>query len=272
MTAIDPSRLAVCSWSLQPANPGDLLERVRATGLRRVQLALSPIVGDPAWADAPRMLADAGVAMVSGMFGTVGEDYTTLESIRRTGGIVPDEHWPANLAHALNVAERAANLNLPRVSFHAGFIPEDASMAKLVDRLGEMADLYAERGVALLLETGQETADALLGFLDAVDRASVGVNFDPANMILYDKGDPVASFTKLAPRVRQVHIKDAVRTARPGEWGTEVPVGDGDVDWPAFLGALDAAGYGGDLVIEREAGEARVADVRRAAELLTGRG
>lgn len=84
-------RLAVCSWSLQAESPASLVERVLATGVRKVQLALDPLRERPEiWANTPAKLADAGIGVVSGMFGTLGEDYTTLETIRETGGVVPD--------------------------------------------------------------------------------------------------------------------------------------------------------------------------------------
>jgi len=96
----------------------------------------------------------------------------------------------------------------------------------------------------------------------------VGVNFDPANMILYDKGDPIEALRTLGPWIRQVHIKDATRTKIPGTWGEEVVAGTGEVDWPAFFAALDQVGFKGDFCIEREAGNQRVADIRAARELI----
>src|SRR5438270_668152 len=99
-------------------------------------------------------------------------------------------------------------------------------------------------------------------------RPNLGVTFDPANMILYDKGDPVEALRTLGPWIRQVHIKDARRTKVPGTWGQEVPVGAGEVDWPACFAALDKLKFAGDLVIEREAGSQRVPDIRQAREVL----
>jgi len=88
-------------------------------------------------------------------------------------------------------------------------------------------------------------------------------------MILYGVGDPIEALRQLGPRVVQVHVKDALPTTVPGQWGEEVPVGTGRVDWRAFFGALDEAQPGVNLMIEREAGEQRVSDVRRARELVT---
>ncbi|RPH46743.1 MAG: sugar phosphate isomerase/epimerase, partial [Planctomycetota bacterium] len=122
------------------------------------------------------------------------------------------------------------------------------------------------RGIALGLETGQETAATLAACLRKLGHEGVGVNLDPANMILYDKGDPVAAIGTLGPWLKQCHLKDAARTTVPGQWGEEVVLGTGQVDWKAFFEALKAAGFAGNLCIEREAGKQRVADIRTARE------
>lgn len=266
------SRLAVCSWSLQPGNPQELVERVRQTGLTRIQLALDPLRENPGlWRELPALATSTGLAFVSGMFGCVGEDYTTMESIRRTGGIVPDETWDENLRRIRESARMAQELHLPLVTFHAGFMPHDrGSMAytTLKDRLRSVASVFAERNIALGLETGQETAEELAGFLTDLGCDNVGVNFDPANMILYEKGDPLRALERLAPFLRQCHVKDARRTKTPGTWGDEVPVGQGEVDWAAFFGVLRRVGFAGDCCVEREAGNQRVPDIQTAREYL----
>jgi sugar phosphate isomerase/epimerase len=201
------------------------------------------------------------------MFGTIGEDYSTLETIKRTGGVLPDATWEANWRNIQAVAELAARLGLKLVTFHAGFLPHeesDPAFAKLLDRIERIAARFAQHGIALGFETGQETADTLAAFLRHLNRPGVGVNFDPANMLLYDKGDPIQALRTLGPWLKQCHIKDARRTRVPGTWGEEVATGTGEVDWPAFLATLDTLGYRGDLCIEREAGEQRVADIRTA--------
>ncbi len=267
-------RLGVCSWSLQAERLPDLCALVREVGVPDVQLGLDP-VAKGAWsvADVRAAFDDAGLSIRSGMMGTVGEDYTTLETIRETGGVRPTQHWKENLAHAKACADAAAELGLGLVSFHAGFLPHEAGDPEriaLVERLQRIADTFELRGVRVALETGQETADTLLGVLDEVGRASVGVNFDPANMLLYAMGDPVEALRTLSAHVFQVHVKDATRTKTPGTWGEEVTVGTGEVDWKAFFTALDEAGLDCDLMIEREAGDQRVADMRAARALLEG--
>lgn len=266
-------RLGVCSWSLQPRDPKDLIEKVHQTGTSAIQLALNPLRDDPdTWNDAVAQLQQANITILSGMFGTVGEDYSTLESIARTGGVLPDEHWNENWSIVEDVARIADTHNISTVSFHAGFMPEDTSdprYSKMLERIRKIADHFTDKNIDVLFETGQETADHLWEFLQTLDNPRVGVNFDPANMILYGKGDPIQALRTLMPQVKQLHIKDATPSDQPGRtWGAEVPVGDGAVDWPAFLRVLDEANYTGPLVIEREAGDQRITDVKRAADHL----
>jgi L-ribulose-5-phosphate 3-epimerase len=267
------SRLAVCSWSLQPETPEALVAHLREIGIPRVQLALDPLRENPdAWGKTAVLLDAEGIEIVSGMFGTIGEDYSSLDAIRESGGVVPDEHWDANWANIEAVASIAAGLGLKIVTFHAGFLPHeenDPGFAKLLDRITQIADVFDASGIELGFETGQETADTLRLFLEKLDRPSVGVNFDPANMLLYDKGDPIDALETLAPFLKQCHIKDATQTKEAGTWGAEVTVGTGEVDWPAFFATLAKLGYEGDCCIEREAGEQRVADIKTAREFVT---
>ena len=276
MTPRTPERLGLCSWSMRPRDAGHMAAIMEELGVRKLQLGLVPHRDDAGLVDGvPEALARIGARVVSGMFGTVGEDYTTMETIRRTGGIVPDQHWEANQQVARKAAAKARELGLPLVSFHAGFLPHDmesAGFRKLADRIEVVAGIFGDQGIDLLFETGQETADDLWSFFDHIEARGVsnlGVNFDPANMILYDKGDPIEALRRLLPRVRSIHIKDAVRTVTPGEWGAEAVVGEGQVDWPAFVRTLAEGGYTGDLLVEREWGEDRVGDARKAIEAIT---
>ena len=265
-------RLAVCSWSLLPADPHDLVAKLRATDIHRVQLALDPLREAPdIWGDTARVLQQTNIKIVSGMFGCVGEDYSTLDSIRMTGGIAPDLTWPKNLKNIQATVEIAAGLGLKLVTFHAGFVPHnpsDSDFTKMLQRLAAVAEIFAAGKMVVGLDTGQETAVALAALLGALNHPNVGVNFDPANMLLYGKGDPVQAVRVLASWIQQVHIKDAVRTQTPGKWGNEVAVGAGEVDWPAFFAILEDMNFNGDFVIEREAGSERVADICRAREVV----
>lgn len=239
--------------------------QLQGLGLNKFQCALDPLRTSPqAWDRLPRLCADQGLTMVSGMFTTLGEDYSTLESIKRTGGVTSDAFWDENWKNIREVALMAQSYRLRLVSFHAGFLPHEAAdphFDKLLGRIGQIADLFAGYGMDLALETGQETAATLRTFLEALNRPNVGVNFDPANMILYDQGDPINALQELGPWIKQCHIKDALRTQVPGTWGEEVVVGAGQVNWRAFFQALQAIQFAGFMCIEREAGEQRAEDI-----------
>jgi L-ribulose-5-phosphate 3-epimerase len=259
-------KLGVCSWSLRPEGPRGLVNRVKAAGLTAVQLALDPI-REKTWKEAETRdaLRAGGIAIISGMMGTKGEDYSTLESIRETGGVRMDTTWAENFAAARSNAVIAKRMGITLVTLHAGFLPHDRSdpeRGKMIDRLRQVADAFAAEGVRIALETGQESAETLLEVLEDLQRPNVGVNLDPANMILYGMGDPIAAVTKLGGRIVQFHIKDAIASRKPGAWGEEVVVGHGAVKWGQFFEAIK--GIPGNLLIEREAGDRRIEDVTTA--------
>src|SRR5262245_17657296 len=119
-------RVAVCSWSLRPSSPRDLATKLEATGIRHVQLALNPLrEAGEVWREKPAVLRQSGITIVSGMFGCVGEDYSTLDSIRITGGIAPDRTWEENRRNIQATAMLAREMGLKLVTFHAGFLPHE---------------------------------------------------------------------------------------------------------------------------------------------------
>ena len=267
------TRLAVCSWSLRPSDPADLASRLQDLGILRTQLDLDPLREQAAvWGGLPAVLADAGIEAVSGMCRTVGEDYTSLDTIRRTGGLVPDATWSANWANLQLTVQNARRLGLTIVMTHAGFLPHDPSdpaFEKLLGRMRQVARLFADHGLTLCCETGQESAAALVGFLDHLAEPNVAVNFDPANMLLYNNGDPIAALRCIGHRVKSCHLKDATVTQVPGNWGEEVPIGTGQVDWSAFFATMAELDYRGYFCFAREAGAARGADVAAGRDYLT---
>ena len=260
--------IGVCSWSLQ-TDIDDVAKATESIDIKHVHLAIRPALeagGD----NYISRVESKNWAITATMIDFPQEDYSTLESIKETGGIVPDEFWQRNLELYTNAAEVTAKLGVKYLSFHAGFIDENdtAYIKKFNERIKSMADIADRLKIMLLFETGQETALELRNFLKDLNHPAVGVNFDPANMILYDKGEPVEAVKILAPWIRHIHIKDAIRTSRPGTWGREVPWGEGQVGSEEFLNVLDEIGYDGALAIEREAGNDRFGDIKLAAERL----
>ena len=129
------------------------------------------------------------------------------------------------------------------VTFHAGFLPHDQSSAafvKTVARLETVAEILAAKKITLGLETGQETAADLVALLQTLKSDNVGVNFDPANMVLYGSGEPGDAIRILGRHIRHVHVKDAMLSDQPRmKWGAEVAFGTGQIRPRRFLDALD---------------------------------
>ena len=275
--AVDPARVGVCSWSWREPLSGVAVQ-MEKSGVKGIHLALGPFIApderhgaaEPpsTWQFVKGKVASGEWNVMATMVGMVGEDYSTLDTIRATGGIVPDATWEANKRIVSRGAAMTKELGCRYMSTHAGFLDESdpKAFAKFVERVKWMRDECAKNDVVLILESGQETAADLAKFMAAVPGA--GINFDPANMILYAKGNPVEAVRTLAPWIRHVHLKDAVLTKKPGTWGTEVPWGDGEVDAPRFLAELKAAGYKGNFAIEREGGNDRTGDIALAAKRL----
>ncbi len=260
--------LGLCSWSLQPGSVSELFERSSQCSINAIQIALEPIdSGVMDLGDLYGSCAKSNIQLVSGMMQTVGEDYTSLETIKATGGLRPDQHWDANQAIARRQAQIAQRLGLDLVTLHAGYIEDGPELQIMIDRIISIANIFAEHGVRLGLETGQEHAGALREMLDSPGMETIGVNFDPANMILYNMGDPIEAMHILNDRIVQVHMKDAIPTTHPGQWGSEVQAGLGSVDWGAFFGVVDQLPASVSVIIEREAGDQRIKDISAARDL-----
>lgn len=248
---------------------------VQQCGLSHIQLALEPVAsGHWDLAGIEKLLIESQIQLCSAMMETVGEDYSTLDSIKRTGGIRPDEHWEANKARARKNAKTAHQLGINLVTFHAGFVPDPNTLEyqTVIDRIKEIADIFGQHEIRLGLETGQEQPEILLNLIDQPALSNVGVNFDPANMILYGSGDPAEALILLKDRIVQLHMKDAISTTIPSDWGTEVPAGAGEVDWDHFFTIAHSLDDKVNIVIEREAGDQRVADIVKAKEIAVAHG
>src|SRR5436309_1624302 len=247
--ALEPLSIGVCSWSLQVTSVPELRRLLDRLGVHVVQIAC----GDPhhaAWEEGDRLpeaARAAGLRLTGAMLGFPGEDYTTPQTIQKTGGFGDPATRPERLKRFQWALDRTRALRLSELMLHAGFLPElDAPDRKpFLDTLTKAADLAKAKGVTLAFETGQETADLLRRTLDDLKCPNVKVNFDPANMLLYDKGDPLRAVEILGPDIRSVHVKDANRPITPGQWGEEVPLGRGQVNIRAFVKALQKGGYTG---------------------------
>jgi len=260
--------ISVCTWSMNnDFNRIDAL--MMETGINHVHLDLRPVCIDGA-TDYLEQVCGRGWAFSAAMIGFPQEDYSTLETIRATGGIVPDDCWSRNRDYFLKAIDTASKLGIVYLSAHIGFIEHGKKneYKKLIERVALLANAAALKQVIILMETGQETAEELRQFLADLNHSSVGINFDPANMILYGKGNPIEAVRILAPWIRHVHIKDAIASQDAGQWGSEAAWGMGQVNTEAFLSALKEIGYRGAVAVEREAGQTREDDIRLAIDRL----
>ena len=274
MPTIEPLAIGVCSWSLQVKSVPELKKFLDELGIDVVQIAC----GDPhhaSWDEGDRMpevARSAGFCMSGAMLGFPGEDYTTPQTIHKTGGFGD----PALRARRLETLawglERTKALGLSNLMFHAGFLPDpsDPDRKPFLDTLAKAADMAKAKGISIAFETGQETAELLKRTLEELKATNVGVNFDPANMLLYDMGDPIRAVELLGPSIRSVHVKDANRPKVKGTWGQEVPLSQGQTNTKLFVQTLKKVGYRGPLVIEREVGnqQERLRDVAHGIRYL----
>lgn len=260
--------VGVCSWSFQKGVQ-EIATAMTAMDVDHIHLALAPALE----ADGAKYLEDVkkqNWKITSTMLSFSHEDYSTLETIRKTGGIAPDDRWDSCKAAFEKAAKITAELGVPYISFHVGFLDHSDPVyaKKFADRVRMIGDISKANGITMLMETGQESAEELERFLNDLNHDSVLLNFDPANLILYNKDEPLKAVRRLAPWIRHVHIKDAIRTKVVGEWGKEVAWGEGDVNCYAFLKELDELGYKGAYAVEREAGDQRVKDIATAVRRL----
>jgi sugar phosphate isomerase/epimerase len=272
--AIEPLAIGVCSWSLQVTSVPQLKGFMDRLGVDVVQIAC----GDPhhaSWAEGDAMPAaavGAGFRMSGAMLGFPGEDYTSPATIEKTGGFGDPATRTERISRLKWALARTRELRLSDLMLHAGFIPEVGSPDRkpFLDTLTTVAELAGGAGITVAFETGQESAALLRRTLDDLKCPNLKVNFDPANMLLYDKDEPLAVLDLLAPDIRSVHMKDANRPPRPGVWGDEVPLGTGQTNTAGFVKALKRVGYRGPLCIEREVGtqEDRFRDIEHGVRFL----
>ena len=270
MSTPRPGAFIVCDDELD-----NRLETAKRLNITTAQI-LAPAAAARTKAGAEQLLQkfqSAGVQITVVFCGFAGESYADIPTVKETVGLAPENTRAERLQEAKRIADFTAALGVPVIGLHIGFIPEDdkdAGYQGVVDVVRRLCDHCAQHAIRVHLETGQESAAALLRFLQDVKRDNIAVNFDPANMILYGTGEPIPALKMVGAHVKSVHCKDATWASRPGEeWGAEVPLGDGDVNMALFLKTLHEIGYNGPLTIEREiSGEEQAQDIEKGVNLL----
>lgn len=239
-------------WSI------DQLKQIQNLGFTSVQIAAPPerVLENPT---ERRTLIDAirgvGIQVTTVFVGFSGESYADIPTVKETVGYLNPATRSERIQKTERISDFARDLGVDKVAAHVGFVPEspgDPEHRPMVESVGHVADYCKKNNQLFSLETGQETAPALLHFLQTLGRDNVKVNFDPANMILYGSGEPIEALGVVGSYVVSAHAKDGKWPTEEGKLGTEYPLGQGDVGLDRFVAKLKEIGYGGPLTIERE--------------------
>ncbi|MBP3436931.1 MAG: sugar phosphate isomerase/epimerase [Clostridia bacterium] len=189
-----------------------------------------------------------------------------------TLGLVPAAYRFQRIQELLKGIAFAAKLGIENVATHVGFIPENPNTteySELRAALRTLVTACANNKIYFNFETGQETPVTLMRMISDLGSEYVGINFDPANLILYGKGNPVDAVSIFGSRIRGIHVKDGDYPTSFYSLGCERVVGEGSVNFPVFLPKLIRQGYTGDLYIEREiTGEQQIIDIKRTVAYL----
>lgn len=201
-------------------------------------------------------------------------------------GFGDPEKNPGLIERSKRIVDLAKDLETNIVTTHIGVVPGDKAhprYAIMQDACGELAAYADSMEAHFAIETGPETAETLKGFLDGLHSTGVAVNLDPANFVMVTGDDPVQAVYTLKDYIFHTHAKDGRRLryvdpeivyglAEEEMLGSssfiELPLGEGDVDFPNYLKALDEIGYKGFLTIEREVGDNPAKDIATAVKFL----
>ncbi len=189
-----------------------------------------------------------------------------------TIGLVPPDKREKRLKELRKASEFAEWIGVESLTTHVGFIPEnpnDPIYISLIDVLKDVAEFLEDRGQSFWFETGQETPVTLLRTFEDVGAENFGVNFDPANLLMYGKANPIDALDILGEYVKDVHAKDGEYPKSGRQLGEEKPLGEGRVNFPVFLSKLKELNYTGSLTIEREiSGPQQIIDIKRGKRYL----
>ena len=273
---------AVCQ--LNSKTYPDLFSRVASFGFKTCQLVcwdteFTKDDLDAKAAEIRRQMEATGVfpsAFWAGWSGMMRWNFTEGPA---TLGIVPVTHRWHRVEELKRGALLASKIGLKAIITHCGFLPEDMHdplYHGTVLAIVEVAAYCKSLGLGFWFETGQETPVTLLRTIQLVEQDQgvgegvLGINLDPANLLLYGKGNPCDALKVFGKYVRNIHVKDGMVPTDGVHLGLEKQVGEGMVDFPRFVKKLLALGFDGEFIIEREIpeGDEQRRDIRQTAENL----
>ena len=232
------------------------------------RLGVSGVQVDAVGDLAPNALSDTGRREFRHLLRAHNLELTALGCPLRRGLDAAENQQP-RIEHVQKVLTLSFDLGPRIVIVQAGTVsgePEDARMRILRESLLALAGHGDRVGATLALETGLEEGSVLAAFLNGFDTGALGVNLDPANLLLHGF-DPYAAIRALGRCIVHTHAKDA-RQASASRAAQEVPLGHGDIDWMKYLGTLEEVEYRSWLTVERETGERRLADIAAGVSFL----
>jgi L-ribulose-5-phosphate 3-epimerase len=232
------------------------------------RLGVSGVQVDAVGDLAPNTLSETGRREFRHLLRAHNLELTALGCPLRRGLDAVENQQP-RLEHVQKVLSLSFDLGPRLVIVQAGAVrddPNEPRMATLRESLTALARHGDRVGAILALETGLEEGAVLAAFLDRFDTGALGVNLDPANLLLHGF-DPYAAVQALGRRIVHSHAKDA-RQASASRAAQEVPLGHGDIEWMKYLALLEEIEYRGWLTIERETGENRLAEVAAGVAFL----
>lgn len=189
-----------------------------------------------------------------------------------TLGLVPADYRFERMEELKRGSDFAKKLGVENLATHVGFLPETPNTAEyqsLVCAIREVAQHAKDNGQYFMFETGQETPVTLRRTIEDIGLDNLGINFDPANLILYGKANPVDALDIIGKYVRDVHGKDGCYPTDGKNLGEETPLGKGRVNYPAFVAKLKEIGYDRTITIEREiSGDEQIRDILDAKAFL----
>ncbi|MGI6172869.1 MAG: sugar phosphate isomerase/epimerase family protein [Christensenellales bacterium] len=217
-------------------------------------------------------LEKTGVSISSIWAGWSGMRIWNLYDGPLTLGLLPVEYRAQRVEDLKRGADFAEMLGVKQLITHAGFIPENPNEAEyrgMILALRDVASYCKQKGIYFLFETGQETPVTLIRAFEDIGLDNLGINLDPANLMMYGKANPVDALGLLGKYVMDVHAKDGGYPTCGKLLGDETALGKGSVDFPALIRGLKACGYDGALTIEREIeGDEQIRDILSAKAFL----
>jgi len=251
------------------AKEGNIFAHVAEFGLDVCQLVnWDPTLWTEAWAKrVVRESRDTGVRVCALWAGWSGPKAWNFTEGPKTLGLVPPRYRKTRVAELKAAADFARKIKVPAIITHCGFIPENLThphYTGTVAAIREVATYCARRGLEFWFETGQETPVTLLRAIEDAGTKNLGINLDPANLVLYGRANPIDALDVFGAYVRNIHAKDGLYPTSGRFLGREVPVGKGKVQFPAFLQKLKEIGVRGEIISGREiSGPQQARDIRK---------